>query len=379
MAGEKFVKYKNGHYMTSDEGGGSSTFADLEDVNFSNLSDGQVPKYNATTQKWENASESGGTVTDVLVDGQSVVNPQTGEAEITMPTPPSVPVTDVKVNGQSVVDSNKSAQITSYKEVTRAQYEALPDSKLTDGILYCIKDESRGADSFPPLIYSDEEREVGVWRDGKPLYQKTIDAGVLTKDTNWHDVACGIENVDKFVDIFGVAFGEDENFYTLPNYRPGRSEGIITNCYIDSNSVPQFSYINNLLSNAHAWITIKYTKATDVAGSGIWNTDGSFAHHYSTQEKVVGTWVDGSTIYEKVISGLSYTASNQWNSTGITIQGLDKVISCKFAQVQNSELLSFVDYFICKNDGNGNVQAWGTSSNVYTYQVALIQYTKSTT
>lgn len=49
-------------------------------------------------------------------------------------------VQDVYVNGTSVVDLNKIAQIKSYKEVTQAEYDALPSSKLTDNILYCIKD-----------------------------------------------------------------------------------------------------------------------------------------------------------------------------------------------------------------------------------------------
>ena len=57
----KNVQYENGKMRTSEGGGsGSSTFADLEDVSFSNLQDGQVPKYNSSTQKWENANESGG-------------------------------------------------------------------------------------------------------------------------------------------------------------------------------------------------------------------------------------------------------------------------------------------------------------------------------
>ena len=41
-------------------GGGSSTLAGLTDVDLSNPTNGQVLKYNATTQKWENANESGG-------------------------------------------------------------------------------------------------------------------------------------------------------------------------------------------------------------------------------------------------------------------------------------------------------------------------------
>lgn len=58
-------------------------------------------------------------------------------------------VDDVMVNGVSVVDGNKVAQITSYKEVTQAEYDALPATKLTDGIAYFIKDGggSGGGDS----------------------------------------------------------------------------------------------------------------------------------------------------------------------------------------------------------------------------------------
>ncbi len=51
-------------------------------------------------------------------------------------------VQDVKVNGVSVLDNNKTAQIVSYKEVTQAQYDALPSSKLTDGIAYFITDSN---------------------------------------------------------------------------------------------------------------------------------------------------------------------------------------------------------------------------------------------
>lgn len=83
----KNVQYENGKYRTNEGGGGgSSTFAGLDDVNFSDLQNGQVPKYNSETHKWENADESGGggTVTDVQVDGVSVVNQQ-GVAEIETP------------------------------------------------------------------------------------------------------------------------------------------------------------------------------------------------------------------------------------------------------------------------------------------------------
>lgn len=305
MSDWKNVQYKNGKYRTSEGGGGGgSTFAGLDDVSFSDLQNGQVPKYNSTTQKWENADESGGggTVTDVKVDGQSVVDPQTGAAEITMPnipvqdvtvdgtsvvnqqgvaeitmpTPPTIPVTDVKVNGTSVVDGNKEAQIKSYKEVTQSEYNALPASKTSDDILYCIKDAG-GADGFPPLIYSDEEREIGVWRDGKPLYQKTIiDTTSRSIGTNY--LSTGISNIDNIAEIKGViSYGGNDYLLTIPFSDDPNSS--ISNSHIKfssiyrSNGVITF-YIGSDFTGANAVnkviVTIQYTKTTDTPGSSIW-------------------------------------------------------------------------------------------------------------
>lgn len=58
---------------------GAGSFADLSDVEISNLQNGQIPKYNAQSGKWENATDSGGAsavsdLTDVslsnLADGE---------------------------------------------------------------------------------------------------------------------------------------------------------------------------------------------------------------------------------------------------------------------------------------------------------------------
>ena len=59
-------------------------------------------------------------------------------------------VQDVYENGESVVDpTDKIARIHGHKEVTQAQYDALPSSKLTDGIMYCIKDADFSAEDVP--------------------------------------------------------------------------------------------------------------------------------------------------------------------------------------------------------------------------------------
>lgn len=49
---------------------------------------------------------------------------------------------------------------------------------------------------------------------------------------------------------------------------------------------------------------------------------------YSTSEKAVGKWIDGKTVYQKVIP-VNITASNTWNNI-VTINGITRIISADF-------------------------------------------------
>lgn len=381
----KNVQYENGKYRTSEGGGGgSSTFANLEDVSFDNLQNGQVPKYNSETQKWENADESGGggTVTDVQVDGVSVVNQQ-GVAEIEMPTPPTISVEDVEVNGESVVDGNKVAQIKSYKEVTQAEYNALPDSKLNDGILYAIKDVG-GSDGFPPLIYSDEEREVGVWRDGKPLYRKTINIGYLPNNAVV-PYPHGIANLERVTNFEGIGMNSSGIGLPLPKVSPLGLQYLVDIAFTPTD-------INitagNDRSGYYAYVTMYYTKTTDAAGSGTWTTQGAYAHHYSTDEQIVGTWIDGKTLYEKVITGtfssgattleLNYNISDGFviNFWGFLIPSDNparrRPIGSNFGNNANLIFNGFNMTSVTVKRADG--QFWGNTPSVQ----VVIQYTKTT-
>ena len=54
----RFVKYDNGKFLTDGSGGGSGASLDeLDDVNITTPTDGQILKYNSTSQKWENKDE----------------------------------------------------------------------------------------------------------------------------------------------------------------------------------------------------------------------------------------------------------------------------------------------------------------------------------
>lgn len=318
----KFLK-ANGQWGSGGGSGGSSTFAGLDDVSISNLQNGQIPKYNSTTQKWENSNESGGggTVADVEVDGVSVVNQQ-GVAKITTPDADDIDydnqqsglsatdvqsaldelaqnsgkVKDVEVNGVSVLDAQNVAKIKSYKEVTQSEYNALPASKLTDNVMYCIKDAG-GADAFPPLIFSDEEREIGIWRDGRPLYQKTIDCGYLPNN-DISLVQTGLTNIVA-IHAFGHCLNSFQNIFIPNASAAGVQWGI--GIHLEDNGATLKVRTGEDRSSFYAYVTLRYYKTTDTPGSGTWNQQGSYAHHYSTTEHIIGTWIDGKPLYEKVL------------------------------------------------------------------------------
>lgn len=307
-------KWKN-----AQPSGGADSLNDLTDVGITSVANGQILKYNSTTHKWENTNESGGTVTDV------------------------------KVNGTSVVSSGE-ALIKSYKELTQAQYDALPSSKLTDGVLYCITDDGYvEGQKFAPVIYSTEERQIGTWIDGKPVYQRVIKLDDITTYSQWVDTGISIGDIDKF--ICGRALDKNDIIQTFPciiGYITASTPYTI-GYYLFSSSYPRI--INYLI--------LQYTKSTDIPGSGRWGTDGVPTHHYSTDEKIIGTWIDGKTVYEKVVTK---TVSGAWPQVFTTLEYFPNLETCIKIEI------------IIHRSGGSFYTANGSSSAEYTEVPQYTQY-----
>lgn len=197
-------------------------------------------------------------------------------------------VDDVQVNGTSVVDANHVAQITSYKELTQAEYDALPASKLTDGILYCIKDGEPTGSKFAPVIYSTAERQIGVYYDGKPLYEKTLvrDFDSSTTGTEY-TYEHGIENIDTCVSMEGHWVNTTNGQIQKGRIQPtsASSNNTTVNATISIN-LYLFSRTNLTWTIGSTWAsqgyyetrkliaTVRYTKTTDSPGVGTWGTSG---------------------------------------------------------------------------------------------------------
>ena len=115
-------------------------------------------------------------------------------------------------------------------------------------------------------LYSTDEKLIGRWIDGKPIWQK----------------------IDNICNLFGLAKGDSEWRY-LP-YSSGDLTYVIS---LDVQGSDIRIITKRNYSDMSAYVTIQYTKTTDPAVEIGDDTD------YSTTEKIVGTWIDGKPVYQK--------------------------------------------------------------------------------
>ncbi len=128
-----------------------------------------------------------------------------------------------------------------------------------------------------------------------------------------------------------------------------------------------------------------------------WVNGAGGLHEYSTQEKVVGTWIDGKPIYEKTFHCNNFNVSNTISYTNIMLRaGIDQCISATgtmlwdYDQSYANKLRlpfimclngAFINIDIIENTNSDyfQIRAWRSSgsTNVGNVYVTL-QYTKTT-
>ena len=224
---------------------------------------------------------------------------------------------------------------------------------------------------FTPIIYSDTERVVGVWRDNKPLYQKTISVAPLpnsgTKEIQLDN------DIEKIISMNGYAIdGNDKWDIFFNDVVPTNNNASIR---VYTNTTTKKLYITtavDLRSYTEAYITLQYTKTTDVAGSGNWNTDGVPTVHYSTSEQVIGTWL-GKPLYQRTWDFISTNIinANTWTNLFSNDIDIDKITMNETLDDEGRS--NKVAYCGVRN---GYVAVYSTyTTNI---QTITLRYTKST-
>ena len=235
------------------------------------------------------------------------------------------------VNGKVVSGGGGNA---GYQELTYDEYMALTPEQKTDGTMYFLTDVNGDDSQFQPVIYSETEREIGVWTDGKPLYQKAIFISTALSNGVWNNDALGTVGSNiSIVDFMGFIYGDtlgDGAIFPL-NYFRTTSEFVTTITNLDGDDLNILPTIPDVGTLYIKYIVIRYTKTTDTAGSGTWTPQGVPAIHYSQSEQVIGTWYDGSTLYEQTLyfNNKKLTTSE---STSQLVHNISNIGSVKFVE-----------------------------------------------
>lgn len=301
---------------------GASAVSDLTDVELTNLADKEILEWDAVAEKWKNVANSGG---GGGAGGSSVYS----EKQLYKASADSfqnISVTwDWEEYDAYIFNAHDTCLTTSYKQngdstiLSKAQIKNLIDTDLTQyfyrganqttykfsanamtamnnsGGYFVTEIVGLKFGTLSPIIYSEEEREIGVWIDNKPLYAKsfTLSSQITVSASSWTNTSLAIANVEKFIN--GYAISSDGTF-----------QGSVA---VDKNN--DIIYLQSTRSSASyvTYLTVFYTKTTDVAGSGSYNTLGVPTVHYSTDEQVIGTWTDGKPLYERSFFVSSPTAN----------------------------------------------------------------------
>lgn len=279
-------------------------------------------------------------------------------------------------------------------ELTWDEYQELTEEEKNNGTNYYITDvNSDGMDGrFQPVMYSTKERVIGVWTNGKPLYERCLQAEesvVVYGDRDQSFPVSGITNkyvneilptLDKITKAELICNNENTYYY---NYPIGFLHGNGQFKRIDS---PNVAWIGSRIIGG-SYLVLQYTKTTDGAGSGQWTPQGVPACHYSEDEQVVGTWVDGKPIYEKTITFNSPISGSV--SIAHNISNLDTVISANGAVHDNWDPATWIPHPRIASDGN-NIGISNISSTTIVFYVPtifsnrihkghiIIRYTKTT-
>lgn len=264
-----------------------------------------------------------------------------------------------------------------------------------DGVTSFAVPTKEGMPENADGVYGEQERVVGVWKetvDGvlkqKPVYLKVVDFGALPNATN-KTIQHGIANIDRIVELSGNA-SNGTSTYQLPR-------AYYTTSYIVDLSAPtnaEISIITNVdYSTFNGTIFMQYTKTTDswtlptpghsADGNGVFCVKATVAgdpnaHHYSTEEQVVGKWIDGRDVYEKTFTGLSIgvTTAATWQNL-VAITNIDKVIDVKLYRGDMTAIVPFREITV-PDPATGYLACRGILSDQNrTISDIIVQYTKT--
>ena len=228
--------------------------------------------------------------------------------------------------------STNGHKLTAEPYTSGATYPFYSSRPTNTSVLYCIKYEptyymkvdAHNTNYLMPTLYSEEERIIGAWVDGKPLYEKTIRA-IIPEATSLGigvqtSVSAGIENIDQMTkmdtQVSSLRFA-----FPIPWVEMNSNSKIfgVYAYYLNENSQFKITNSNPEYNNSNIYITVQYTKTTDAENSFTTNMIKDFIVNNGSNPNYDGE--EGSGGIQKPSSG---TVS--WNCPSYTNEEVDAAI-----------------------------------------------------
>lgn len=215
-------------------------------------------------------------------------------------------------------------------------------------------------------LYDTSEKMIGKWIDGKPLYQRVFvfENEVSIGTSSWFTSDIPITGIDHVIDSFGVNYANNQSIPLLCQCKSSESAYLL---FLVSRYSPNAMNVKG--------IVVQYTKTTDSANS----FNIGEATDYSTEEKIVGTWITGEPIYQKTWTGQTTTGTEV---DLFSLTGANKIIDIN-GYLHNNGYYFHFNYA----QGTGNYFSIFANDNViklrkqvntdYDYAIT-VQYTKTT-
>ena len=235
-------------------------------------------------------------------------------------------------------------------------------------------------------IYSTQEKMIGQWIDGKPLYQKTIDISSTfvsaAKDTNHvKSQDHNISNIDNIINYFGIKiYDENGTAQVLPSYEFIQGADYGGFIFFNKEKIHIETHQGDSSYNI-AYVTVQYTKTTDEAIEIGSDTD------YSLEEKIIGTWINNKPLYQKtIVVPITVANTAAFNFVNHNIQNINTNTVHKIECICTRTNGSWVYPLGSSPSGNWHATVNNEEVGVYTTDTNCInstayvtlQYTKTT-
>ena len=175
-------------------------------------------------------------------------------------------VTDIKRADKAVLTVSGTPKWLSVNIDAETPTGSLGDELIlrptNTSVLYCIA--TKNIYLNPSLDYSTDEKVVGTWIDGKPLYQKTL---IITTDISSAETRVSISSLNTdYVQISNGTLIRNNGASISLNAVNGEysTATIFFICYIEATKHIYIKVGNDSNNKgASAYITVQYTKTTD--------------------------------------------------------------------------------------------------------------------